>query len=776
MRIGLVTTEYPPFYGGGIGTYCGIFTQALVRAGHEVHVLLPGDVSGTVDGVTLHGFQQPTDAPGETFGPALREFGGDYERGFHLASRLREFVRETNVEIIESQDYLGLLYQFLYDRLWQPEPMTVPSVITLHGACRDLCESDGLPKYDAHSYLRWFMEDCAVQWADGLIAPSRWLGERTARRLALTPERMHVCPNPFDVHDRAPLDREPCEILFVGRLERRKGVEILTRALPQVFRALPACRIRFIGADWYDPGRGGSMRGWMQQQLSGWDDRLQFDGRQPPDRVQEALARATAMVIPSTWENFPNVCLEACAAGTPILASDGNGMSEIIDQRSGMFFTNGDADSLAARLIELLSLDRHMRDCLGRQGRERVRVLCDPDRVVESRVGYFRRVIERTRAGGRPKYPRHLLGRGDHPLRAGSTPTRLAVVVPCYNMGATVGETIDSLRRSTRPPDELVIVDDGSTDPHTLEVLGRIGSDARVVRSENRGLSAARNLGAASTTADTLMFLDADDLIHPEFIDTAWPVLARHPEVGVVMPWADTFGAVRASFCYPVPHVPLLLHQNLSTSSVGLMRRAAFDDVGGYKRAMTYGLEDWQFWIALLNAGWGALNLPLRMLHYRVRPKSMLQSMNGPGQAYLLEQLIALTPRPFREHFDECRLLAIEQQIGERPLVDLIQQIITVAGGAISIYGAGSGGRAVLDGLREYNVHVKQFVDRDEHRWGTRMASIPVRSLADAIAAGDTGFVLGSCLFANEMERTIQEAFAGRAERPVIFRWPPLFA
>lgn len=773
MRIGLLTTEFPPFYGGGIGTYCGNFARGLVQAGHEVHVLVPGEHSGLVDGVHVHPFTMPDAPAGDTLNAGLAAFGPDFERTFHLSARLRAFVRETQVEIVESQEYLGLLYQSLYDRFWQRDPLVVPSIVTLHGGCFDLFEADGLPKYQIASYMRWFLEDCAIQWADAIVSPSRWLAHRTAQRLGLPSDRFHVCPYPFTVPDEPAGDREACEILFVGRLERRKGVEILTRALPRVFRTIADCRVRFVGADWHDHARGGSMRDWMRSKLKGFEDRLIFDGLQPPDSVRAAMRRATLVVMPSTWENFPNVCLEASAAGAAVLASDGNGMAEIIeDGRSGFLFANGCADALAARTIEVLTLDPQQRDCAGRQGRERVRTLCDPPRVIDNRVRHYREVVANTRAAGLPSYPHHLRGRTARPAAAARAPERLAVIVPCYNMGETLTETIDSIRQSTRPPDEIVVVDDGSTDPRTLEVLAAPGPDVRVVRSDNRGLSAARNLGAASTSADVLLFIDADDLLDPEFVATAWPVLERHGDVGAVTPWAELFGASQASFCPPVPHFPLLLHRNLTTSSVGLIRRTAFAAAGGYQSAMTYGFEDWQFWIALLDAGWGILHVPRRLLKYRIRPNSMFRAITDQAHAFLLERIVSLTPRPFQSYAAECRLLDAERVLNEQTRAESVARHIVAQGAThVSIYGAGSGGRLVWSQLKPYGIRVRRFIDRNQSLWGSTIESVPVCSLAEAIADGDSVFVVGSFTFGAEMTRTIEQAFEGRAERPTIFSW-----
>lgn len=91
---------------------------------------------------------------------------------------------------------------------------------------------------------------------------------------------------------------------------------------------------------------------------------------------------------------------------------------------------------------------------------------------------------------------------------------RIAVILPTYNRAAHVGEAIDSILAQETPPEEVIVVDDGSTDD-TLGVLARYGSAIRVVAKANGGAASARNAGAAVATADWLTFLDSDDLWRP---------------------------------------------------------------------------------------------------------------------------------------------------------------------------------------------------------------------------------------------------------------------
>lgn len=109
----------------------------------------------------------------------------------------------------------------------------------------------------------------------------------------------------------------------------------------------------------------------------------------------------------------------------------------------------------------------------------------------------------------------------------------VSVVIPTYNRAAFVGAAIESALDQSRVPDEILVIDDGSTDD-TPQVLAQFGPPVKVIRQVNRGRSAARNAGLANAAGDAVIFLDSDDLLMPECIERCAAALERHADVGVV--------------------------------------------------------------------------------------------------------------------------------------------------------------------------------------------------------------------------------------------------
>jgi glycosyltransferase involved in cell wall biosynthesis len=114
-----------------------------------------------------------------------------------------------------------------------------------------------------------------------------------------------------------------------------------------------------------------------------------------------------------------------------------------------------------------------------------------------------------------------------------STHERVSVIIPAWKAANIIGRALDSLRAQTRPPDEVIVVDDGS--PDDIESAVRpYGSFVTYLRKENGGASSARNLGIDHATGDFIAFLDADDYWHPRKLETQLAIFREHPAVGLV--------------------------------------------------------------------------------------------------------------------------------------------------------------------------------------------------------------------------------------------------
>ena len=215
------------------------------------------------------------------------------------------------------------------------------------------------------------------------------------------------------------------------------------------------------------------------------------------------------------------------------------------------------------------------------------------------------------------------------PERHTGTEPGVSVVIPCYNLGRYLYEAIASALQQTLQPLEVIVVDDGSTDDYTRLVLDTIDHpQVRVIRQENRGLPAARNVGIRIARSPFICCLDADDRLLPTYFERVLPLLKSDPQIGFVTSHYREFdgqsGVVAPSAC-ALPNM-LVVNRAIVPS---LFRREAWERAGGYCEELS-GMHDWDLWIGILEAGYRAEVVPEILFEYRVRPGSMYATTSQP--------------------------------------------------------------------------------------------------------------------------------------------------
>jgi len=228
---------------------------------------------------------------------------------------------------------------------------------------------------------------------------------------------------------------------------------------------------------------------------------------------------------------------------------------------------------------------------------------------------------------------------------------RVSVIVPCFNLGRYLPEAISSVRHQTFTDFEIVVVDDGSTDAETAKVLAATnGSGIRIIRSVNRGLPAARNLGISEARGEFISCLDADDLFDPAWLDTAVARLDADPGLAFVSHWLEAFGDEEGPWTPGRSDLAALLDQNVFNGAA-LFRRQLVDAVGGFDETMRDGCEDWEFWIRVMERGYRGAIIPAPLYRYRRRPDSMSRAMTGSDTWFrLFGELIDKHSSSYRDH------------------------------------------------------------------------------------------------------------------------------
>lgn len=219
----------------------------------------------------------------------------------------------------------------------------------------------------------------------------------------------------------------------------------------------------------------------------------------------------------------------------------------------------------------------------------------------------------------------------------------VSVITPCYNQGKFVKETIGSVLNQTFEDYEHIIVNDGSTDDHTLKILEGVNhKKIRILHTTNQGLPTARNNAIQESSGEIILPLDSDDKISPEYLKKAVEVYDKDNGIGIVYSFTKYFGRKNSLCKLPGFSLPEMLFHNLIPASAFFLKKD-WSQCGGYNKNMKYGWEDWDFWLSLLELGVKVHRIPEVHFYYRVNQKSMLDSMKR-------EHKIAMRAQVMRNH------------------------------------------------------------------------------------------------------------------------------
>ncbi len=661
-----VTTELEPLTPGGAGALVARLAAGLRAAGDRVTVVLAGPRTEGGAGVVLAGDGTVDDAAPTPF----------MARSRAAAAALTALVAEAGADLVEFQDFDGLAFWALarrHDLGLERTPLTV----RLHGPVDLMVEAIGHsnPVLDGAAA----MEREAFAMADRVVVPSPpFVAVAADRYLGGDRSRVAVGEPAIPQVDHAGWEPAPgLEFACYGRLAEVKGSHDFVAAAVAALDAGLDARFRLVGPDGWSLSADRPMSEWLTGLLPPeWRDRVELTGGL--DRAQAAgmLRTARAVVVPSRFESFGLAAHEVRAMGLPLVVPDLPAFRHYWSEATGALVYDGSvagltaafhrlaADpGLAARLAAAplpgyadplapyadLPAPRHPQAQAGlgtaavqrveaalagpgrtsaaaRAARAALRVLPEPaarlavrvlPRSLKDRVralaSWPAEAERRTRAE-RLAALRRRAAAGEFPELAAP---EITVVVPCYDQAAYLDDAIASVFAQTLPSFEIVVVDDGSTDPAAVAAIDALRwPRTRVLRQPNRGLPAARNAGIAAARGRFVVPLDADDELAPTFLAELHDAISNRPDAAYAHCWAEMFGDVASIWATrPFNEYQMLL----ANSVVGcvLLRRSDWESVGGYDESMTSGNEDWELWLRLLAAGRGQVQVRAPLFRYR---------------------------------------------------------------------------------------------------------------------------------------------------------------
>jgi glycogen(starch) synthase len=353
-RVLVLSWEYPPLIEGGLARHVHKLSEALVELGVEVHVLTRGGEESpaeeTVAGVHVHRIREPSHPTdlGEFVAWVERMNSDMLAAGVDLGDRLDfDLVHGHDWLVANACDHLARRFE-------------APLVTTIHAT--EYGRHQGWVKDHPQSYIHG-VERWITNRSQRVIACSAYMRDQVADVFGVAPGRITVIPNGIDPDDlprpgAAELARlrsafaapEERLVLLIGRLVYEKGFQLALEAMPKVIKAVPGTRFLVAGSGTHEEE--------LKKQAAelGLMEHGTFLGWIGDDVLRSLYGIADLTVVPSIYEPFGLVALEAMASGCPCIVADTGGLREVVPHElAGLRFRARDPRALARMAIRVLS-------------------------------------------------------------------------------------------------------------------------------------------------------------------------------------------------------------------------------------------------------------------------------------------------------------------------------------------------------------------------------------------------------------------------------------
>lgn len=669
-----VTTDFAGVErNSGIGTYFRLMGELLARRGWEVHVLFCSVAEGRPEvpaeladeGIAFHLLEDFRESPGA----GIVHYGGDdpiVVLGEHALEALKELHAEHRFDFVEFPDWRALGFRAIQAKASGDALLDLPLGVKLHGTTQWQREGN-LRQRDAPRDLKLeFCERYAFERADVQLSPSRYMLDYARRTdWVVRDDAVAACPYPDPEREPAAQVSEIRELAFFGRLERRKGLHLFLDALDSVGPEMP---VLFLGKDTEIEGRPASE---LIAECLG--DR--------PHRIETELDREGALaelrrgdclaVIPSLSETFGFTVAECIVNRVPFLAARTGGIPEVVDHpeaRERWLFeptAKGLRDALASRLSAPGAREVELR--------QEVAAACDPELWNDRVEAVYRGLVARP---GRPATAR------------AAEPATVTVAVAHYNHDRFLPRALASLAAQTRPPDEVIVLDDGSPSEEAQRVFSEEEErypEWTFTRQENVGPGAVRNRCLERASGTYFLPFDSDNVAIPHLVERLLEAMERNPSRAATtchnLAFVDDADIEAGDFVYRYSPTggPRLsgATENVYGDTCALFRTEALRSVGGFEGHPWSPHEDWETFVKMTARGLEVEVLPQPLFYYRTDSGGRLQALTADPavpfrvRAHLVDEFLAdaeLTPRERRDLW-EC-LLAFDHLatdgIGER--------------------------------------------------------------------------------------------------------------
>ncbi len=627
MNYWLVTTEFPPDSGGGISTYCWHTAKMFAEKTHDVTVFVPGSFNEKKNlskSITTVIFKVPS----------YDHLGYEAGLSYYISHFLETYVKENEIpDIIEFQEYLGIGYYTLQKK-WLNKGYfeNTKFLVTAHAPSFLYLKYNQAPTHKFPAFWIGEMEKNVLNSADIVISPSDYL----INQLKLNRDNLFSLFNPYKLESYPKNDFTFGDITFFGKLTPQKGAIEMLAYFEEAWLEGKKLKLNVIGGgDHFFYPKKQDLGEYVKSKYSNriQEGLLNFEGHINPDELPNRLAKSHIILIPSIVDNLPYTVIEAMHMEKVVLISKDGGQRELIkDGKNGFVFDHSIESDMINQIENILSLSNKEYYEIGVNARNSIKEKCNYETIYSQKIQIINDCALQV---GKFPFLRPQKDSITKPQK--EIKGLLSVVIPYYNMGKYVNETIDSIQKNNYSDYEIVLIDDGSTDNESIEKLNEFENfnNVTVHRKPNTGLSNTRNYGAKKANGEFIAFLDPDDSIQPDYYTKAVYILNKYTNISFVGCWAQYFGT--KNYIWPSfnPEPPYILTHNSINSSGIIIRKSDYLSYGQNDPQFIYGMEDYDSIINLVKNGKNGVVIPEPLWNYRIRKDSLAQSFNKLSKNYL---------------------------------------------------------------------------------------------------------------------------------------------
>lgn len=406
LTVVLLCEDYPPNLLGGIARYTQDLATSLAKIGHKVHVISRSHTHNTVDfedGVWVHRICAPTQPiPEEYVTLNLPQTHWDQSKAF--LDEIDRISLHRKVDIVEGPIWNVVpIAPLLSGRYTVLTSLHTTLKLSLPSR-RDLTSNPELMRSFVNPLVE--LEAYLLRNSHAIVANSLGIVSEIedSYDMKLQRDRLHLCPHgmPDWVQVTKALPKQESNssinILFVGRLEKRKGIDLLLDIIPDIVQRFPEAIFHIVGDDSILSTDGHTYReNFERKNAQLCDTHVHFYGKIDEESLRRSYANCDIFIAPSRFESFGLIYVEAMMFGKPTVGCDVGGIPEVVDHEvTGLLVPPNDADALRSALEALIS-DGDLRMQYGLAGRKRYEQIFTDFRMANSSVDLYRATLAKSR-------------------------------------------------------------------------------------------------------------------------------------------------------------------------------------------------------------------------------------------------------------------------------------------------------------------------------------------------------------------------------------------